>query len=105
MTFFVNATDDVQIQNPFKIEALTLSSILQAAKIDRLLFKMRIARSGIGLKSRKAGRRAVNWRRNRPVLVGKGLIDGGSVDIDFGHDALTFSHTPDRYWVSQSACY
>jgi hypothetical protein len=88
MTFFVNATDDVQIQNPFKIEALTLSSILQVAKIDRLLFKMRIAGSGIGLKSKKAGRRTVKGRRNGLVLVGKWLIGGGSVDVDFSDCAF-----------------
>jgi hypothetical protein len=46
----------------------------------------------IGLKSRKSrGNKesATEWaRRPRQIFVGKGLIDDGSVDVDFGHDAL-----------------
>jgi hypothetical protein len=32
-------------------------------------------------------------RRNGLVLVGKGASDGGSVDVDFGDDALYASYT------------
>jgi hypothetical protein len=50
-------------------------------------------RAEIGLKSRKSrGERkesALEWTEHpRQIFVGKGLIDGGSVDADFGHDAF-----------------
>ena len=35
----------------------------------------------------------MSWRRNGLDLVGKGASDGGSVDVDFGDDALYASYT------------
>jgi hypothetical protein len=36
----------------------------------------------------QAGALGVNSRRNGLVLMGKWIIDGGSVDVDFGDDTL-----------------
>ena len=57
----------------------------------------------IGLKAVEIGCLGVSWRRNGRDLVGKGASDGGSVDVDFGDDALYASYTQnaDVIWMSQ----
>jgi hypothetical protein len=87
----------VVVQPGFK--RLTTSSTVQLCRCATCIGAVGILLAcgqELGRKQEKAGRGAKNQRLNGLDLVGRGLIDGGSVDVDFLDDVLCSPYTPNR---------